>query len=137
MKRLATGLFAFFSAPALARASEAELVLPPLDSVQFLGTDGWHLLLGMGVGICALGTWFGMRQFVALRNLPVHRAMRDISELIYETCKTYLQTQIRFIGILGAFIGAIMIAYFKFFALDHAHEHLSWFKVLVILLFSL
>jgi K(+)-stimulated pyrophosphate-energized sodium pump len=137
MKRLATGLFALFSAPALARASEAELVLPPLDSVEFVGVDGWSLLLWMGLVICALGTWFGVRQFTQLRALPVHRSMREISELIYETCKTYLMTQIRFIGILGAFIGVIMIAYFKFFAVDHAGESLSWFKVLIILLFSL
>jgi K(+)-stimulated pyrophosphate-energized sodium pump len=137
MKRLATGLLALLSAPALARASEAELVLPPLDSVEFVGMDGWSLLLWMGVVICGLGTWFGWRQFTRLRELPVHRAMREISELIYETCKTYLMTQIRFIGILGAFIGVIMIAYFKFFAVDANHQPLTWLKVLVILLFSL
>jgi K(+)-stimulated pyrophosphate-energized sodium pump len=137
MKRLATGLFALLSTPALARASETELMLPPLDSVQFVGTDGWSLLLWMGLAICALGTVFGVRQFTALRALPVHRAMREISELIYETCKTYLMTQIRFIGILGAFIGVIMIAYFKFFAVDANHEPLTWLKVIVILMFSL
>jgi len=137
MKRLATGLFALFSAPALARASETELVLPALDSIQFVGTDGWSLLVWMGLAICALGVVFGVRQFTALRALPVHSSMREISELIYETCKTYLKTQIRFIGILGAFIGVIMVAYFKFFAHDHAGNALDWGKVIVILLFSL
>src|SRR5436190_7394751 len=63
--------------------------------------------------------------------------MKEISELIYETCKTYLLTQMRFIGILWLFIGTIMVVYFKFLAVDHAGEHLSTLKVVVILLFSL
>jgi len=123
--------------PSLARASEADLVLPNLASVRFLGTDGWTLLLVLGLVVCTLGLAFGIAQFVQLRNLPVHRAMREISELIYETCKTYLITQIRFILILELFIGTIMLVYFKFLALDHHGEHLSWLKVVIILLFSL
>src|SRR6266403_2240761 len=62
---------------ALARASEAELVLPDLHSVGFLGTDGWTLLFGLGVVICGLGLCFGLVQYVQLKNLPVHRAMRE------------------------------------------------------------
>ncbi len=123
--------------PSLARASEADLVLPDLGSVRFLGTGGWTLLLVLGLVVCAIGLAFGISQFVQLRNLPVHRAMKEISELIYETCKTYLITQIRFILILELFIGTIMLVYFKFLALDHHGEHLSWVKVVVILLFSL
>ena len=55
-------------------------------------------------------------QFNTLKNLPVHRSMREISELIYETCKTYLITQGKFILILELFIGAIMVVYFGFLA---------------------
>jgi K(+)-stimulated pyrophosphate-energized sodium pump len=123
--------------PAVARASEADLVLPNLASVRFVGVDGWTLLTVLGLAVCALGLAFGIVQFVRLRNLPVHRAMKEISELIYETCKTYLVTQIRFILILELFIGTIMLVYFKFLALDHHGQHLSWVKVIVILLFSL
>ncbi len=122
---------------ALARASEAELVLPDLHSVGFLGTDGWTLLFGLGVVICGLGLCFGLVQYVQLKNLPVHRAMREISELIYATCRTYLETQGRFIIILEAFIGTIMVVYFKFLVLDAEGHHFSWLKVAVIILFSL
>src|SRR5262245_36824951 len=116
--------------PALAHASEASLVMPDLGS-------GRSLLLWLGLAVCGLGFAFGIAQFSALSKLPVHRAMKEISELIYETCKTYLITQMRFIGILWVFISAIMIVYFKFLAVDHAGEHLSWIKVLTILAFSL
>ncbi|MFN8543069.1 MAG: sodium-translocating pyrophosphatase [Candidatus Binatia bacterium] len=124
-------------APSLAAASEAEIVLPDLHSVTFLGTDGHTLLLVLGLVVCAIGLAFGIVQFSSVRNLPVHRAMREISELIYETCKTYLITQIRFILILELFIGTIMVVYFKFLAVDHEGHHLSWLKVVTILLFSL
>src|SRR3954471_10760720 len=80
----------------LSQASEAELVLPNLASQRFLGVDGWTLLFGLGVVICALGLGFGLVQYQQLKNLPVHRAMREISELIYATCRTYLETQGRF-----------------------------------------
>src|SRR5438093_35553 len=71
---------------------EASLVLPDLSIVDFRGVNARTLLLG-GLGICALGLLFGLMNFTQLRNLPVHPAMRDVSELIYETCKTYLITQ--------------------------------------------
>ncbi len=124
-------------AAAVARASEAELVLPNLASERFLGIDGWTLLFGLGVVICALGLMFGLVQYVQLKNLPVHRAMREISELIYATCRTYLETQGRFILILEGFIGAIMIVYFKFLIVDAEGHHFSWLKVGIIILFSL
>ncbi len=123
-------------APALAHASEASLVLPNLNSVQFVGVGGGSLLLVLGVVVCGLGFVFGLAQFQALSRMPVHRAMKEISELIYETCKTYLFTQMKFIVRLWAFIAAIMVVYFKFLAEDHNHQHLSWVKVLTILLFS-
>src|SRR4029077_2099310 len=91
-------------APSAAEArTEANLVLPDLHSVSFLGVSGHTLLLG-GIFVCILGGVFGMVIYVQLRNLPVHRSMRDISELIYETCKTYLITQGKFIAVLWAFI---------------------------------
>jgi K(+)-stimulated pyrophosphate-energized sodium pump len=93
--------------------SEADLVLPDLGSVQFLGMGGDRLLLG-GLLVCVFGLLFGLMMYVQLKNLPVHRAMREISELIYETCKTYLVTQGKFILLLELFIGAIMIVYFGF-----------------------
>jgi K(+)-stimulated pyrophosphate-energized sodium pump len=91
--------------------SEAELVLPDLGSVQFLGMGGDRLLLG-GLFICILGLLFGLVFYMQLKKLPVHRSMLEISELIYETCKTYLVTQGKFILLLELFIGAIMVIYF-------------------------
>src|SRR6202012_1194996 len=82
-----------------------------LSTVQFFGIDG-HKLLTFGLLFCVLGLAFGMTIYVALKNLPVHRAMREISELIYETCKTYLITQGKFLLLLEAFIAAVIILYF-------------------------
>src|SRR3954468_851567 len=70
---------------------EANLQLPDLSSVQFMGMDG-HTLLTFGIGFCVLGLIFGLVIYNRLKNLPVHRSMREISELIYETCKTYMVT---------------------------------------------
>ncbi len=92
---------------------EAALKLPDLSQVSFLhgGIDG-HKLLLIGILFCLFGLAFGMTIFVRLKNLPVHRSMREISELIYETCKTYLVTQGKFILFLWAFIAVIIAAYF-------------------------
>src|SRR6201987_3346940 len=90
---------------------EAALKLPDLSSVSFLGMDG-HRLLMIGLLFCVFGLGFGMAIFMRLKNLPVHRSMREISELIYETCKTYLVTQGKFILLLWAFIAVIIAAYF-------------------------
>jgi K(+)-stimulated pyrophosphate-energized sodium pump len=98
------------AAPAEHR-SEADLILPDLGSVQFLGMGGDRLLIG-GLIVCVLGLLFGMMMYTQLRNLPVHSSMREISELIYETCKTYLITQGKFILLLELFIGSIMVVYF-------------------------
>ena len=75
--------------------SEADLVLPDLGSVEFSGINGRTLLMG-GLVICALGLLFGLTVFTQLKNLPVHASMLEVSELIYETCKTYLITQGKF-----------------------------------------
>src|ERR1700730_10828867 len=85
---------------------EASLKLPDLSQVQFLGIDG-HKLLLFGILFCIFGLIFGLVIYNRLKNLPVHRSMRDISELIYETCKTYLITQGKFLVILWLFIAAI------------------------------
>src|SRR5216683_6481089 len=90
---------------------EAALKLPDLSSVSFLGMDG-HRLLMIGLLFCVFGLGFGMVIFMRLKNLPVHRSMREISELIYETCKTYLLTQGKFLMLLWVFIAVIITAYF-------------------------
>ena len=94
-----------------AHKSEADLVLPDLGSVDFMGINGRTLLM-FGLFICVLGLLFGVMMYAQLKALPVHRSMREISELIYETCKTYLVTQGKFILRLEVLIGIIMIVYF-------------------------
>jgi len=120
--------------PALAQteqAGEAHLVLPDLAQATFLGGTSGRTLLMYGLAICALGLLFGLLTYSQLRNLPVHRSMLEISELIYETCKTYLITQGKFLLILELFIGAIMVLYFGVLS------HMEAMKVIIILLFSL
>jgi K(+)-stimulated pyrophosphate-energized sodium pump len=94
-----------------AAGGEASLIVPDLSTVTFLGVDG-HTLLLSGLVISALGLLFGLLTFTQLKNLPVHRSMLDVSELIYETCKTYLITQGKFILLLWAFIAVIISAYY-------------------------
>ncbi|MGD0221221.1 MAG: sodium-translocating pyrophosphatase [Terriglobia bacterium] len=95
-----------------AAAGEANLKLPDLSSVQFLGVDG-HKLLMVGILFCIFGLLFGLVIYTGLKNLPVHRAMAEISQLIWETCKTYLITQGKFLLLLWVFIAAIILVYFK------------------------
>ena len=109
---------------------EANLVLPDLSQVDFVGVNGRSLLFG-GLAVCVLGLLFGLMVFTQTRNLPVHPAMLEISELIYETCKTYLITQGKFILLLEVFIGVIMVFYFGVL------QHFEPYRVVVILLFSL
>jgi len=99
--------------PAEAGGGEAALKLPDLSSVSFLnGAIDGHKLLLIGILFCFFGLGFGLAIYMRLKNLPVHRAMREVSELIYETCKTYLVTQGKFILLLWAFIAVIIAAYF-------------------------
>ncbi len=91
--------------------SEADLVLPDFRQVHFMGIDGWTLLL-FGIGVSIIGMIFGLIVYRRLRDMPVHAAMKEISELIYETCKTYLKTQAKFIALLWAFIAAVIVVYF-------------------------
>ena len=92
---------------------EANLQLPDLGSVSFLGLPG-SVLLGLGLIVCALGLVFGIITYSQLNRMPVHTAMRDVSELIYTTCKTYLKQQGRFLLLLWAFIAAIIVVYYLF-----------------------
>jgi K(+)-stimulated pyrophosphate-energized sodium pump len=131
-------------APVHAPGGEANLVLPDLTNpaITFLGMSG-HSLLMIGLLVCAVGLLFGVMTYVQLQRMPVHKSMRDVSELIYETCKTYLAQQGRFLMLLWLFIGAIVAVYFGILAphVDPATgvvEHgMPLVKVLVILLFSL
>ena len=113
-----TSILIFTAAAALAQPAqevggEASLKLPDLSSVSFLsGRIDGHKLLLIGILFCLFGLGFGMVIYNRLKNLPVHRSMREISELIYETCKTYLVTQGKFILLLWAFIAVIIAAYF-------------------------
>ncbi|MFL5250536.1 MAG: sodium-translocating pyrophosphatase [Myxococcales bacterium] len=120
---------ALLCAPA-ALADEANLLLPDLAKVEFLGMSGRSLLL-LGFIVCILGLAFGLSISAQLKRLEVHRSMLEVSELIYETCKTYLVTQGKFILMLEVFIGVIMVVYFGVL------RHFEPAKVLVILLFSL
>jgi K(+)-stimulated pyrophosphate-energized sodium pump len=110
---LLTTVSAFAQPAEEAGGGEAALKLPDLSSVSFLnGAIDGHKLLLIGILFCIFGLGFGMAIFMRLKNLPVHRSMREISELIYETCKTYLVTQGKFLMLLWVFIAIIISIYF-------------------------
>jgi K(+)-stimulated pyrophosphate-energized sodium pump len=106
---------AFASAQEQAAGGEASLKLPDLSIVNHFGLSGPALLM-IGLLFCVGGLLFGLTIFVQLKNLPVHRSMREMSELIYETCKTYLVTQGKFILVLWVFIAVIISLYFGWLA---------------------
>jgi K(+)-stimulated pyrophosphate-energized sodium pump len=113
------GLLVLGSVPSFgqeAGGGEAALKLPDLSTVQFLGGIDGHKLLMIGLVFCVLGLLFGLAIYTKLKNLPVHQSMLEISELIYETCKTYLTTQGKFIMILWAFIAVVIAMYFGWLA---------------------
>jgi K(+)-stimulated pyrophosphate-energized sodium pump len=122
---------------------EANLMLPDLHSVAFTGGLDGHTLLLFGLIVCGLGLGFGLSTYSKLKGLPVHKAMLEMSELIYETCKTYLLQQGKFLIILWVFISAIVLVYFGWLAVtgvDAAgaiHRGFPPLKVAVILFFSL
>ena len=143
-------LFRSFSAPAGARwlaalllgsacqlasaSSEANLVLPNLNdpalAVFLGGMTGWQLL-SYGLLVCIAGLAFGAVVYGQIKAMPVHRSMAEVSEIIYETCKTYMITQGKFILVLEVFIGAIIVAYFGWV------QHMHGSEVVLILAFSL
>jgi K(+)-stimulated pyrophosphate-energized sodium pump len=108
---------------------EINIQLPDLNQGDFLGLTGHQILL-TGLVVCVLGLLFGAWVYVGVKNLPVHRSMADVSELIYETCKAYLVQQGKFLLILELFIGAIMVAYFALIGLEA-------YKIAIVLIFSL
>jgi len=102
-----------FAQPVQEAGGEASLKLPDLRTVAFFnGAINGHRLLMIGILFCIFGLLFGLTIYSKLKNLPVHRAMREISELIYETCKTYLLTQGKFLLILWGFIAVVIVLYF-------------------------
>jgi K(+)-stimulated pyrophosphate-energized sodium pump len=115
-----------------AAGGESSLVLPNFnqDVIANTGMTG-QTMLTFGLIICVFGLLFGLLTYKQLRDLPVHQSMRDVSELIWETCKTYLQNQGKFLLILEIFIGIVILFYFGYF------QHLAADRVIVILLFSL
>ena len=130
---LALLLLALLATPLGAQESgggEANLIIPNLDSATFLAGIGGRSLLMVGLAVSALGFLFGLMIFTRLRNMPVHSSMREVSELIYETCKTYLATQGKFLALLEVFIAVIIVFYFGFLLNFEAY------KVVIILLFS-
>src|SRR5438876_6752065 len=110
---------------------EINLVVPDLTQATFLNGIGGRTLLMGGLLIAVLGMVFGLFIYQKLRKMPVHSSMLEISELIYETCKTYMLTQGKFLMILEIFIGAAIVFYFGFL------QHLEFFRVIIILVFSL
>jgi len=132
--RALIALFALaLSAPLMAQETgvgEANLKLPSLSTVSFLGgISGSSLLMG-GMVVSFLGFIFGLIIYVRLRNMPVHDSMREVSELIYETCKTYLATQGKFLVLLECLIAVIIVFYFGLL------QGFAAYKVAIILLFS-
>jgi K(+)-stimulated pyrophosphate-energized sodium pump len=109
---------------------EANLIIPDLNQATFFGMGG-HTLLLFGLIVCVAGLAFGMTIYFQLKNMPVHASMLEVSELIYETCKTYLLTQGRFILYLWVFIGIVIAMYFGLLV------HFTMAKVAIILIFSL
>ena len=104
--------------PAQEAGGEAGLKVPDLSQVTFLGIDG-HKLLLFGIVFCVFGLIFGLAIYSRLKGMPVHKSMLDISELIYETCKTYLLTQGKFLVFLWLFIAVVIVLYFGVLAPVH------------------
>ena len=115
-------------------ASEADLKIPNLDRVTFssLGGVSGHTLMLLGLAVCVLGGLFGLLQYQQTKNLPVHKSMAAVSNTIWETCKTYLFTQGKFLAILWLLIAGCMIYYFGVLQEGNSAGH-----VFVILLASI
>ncbi len=119
-----------FLASTSAAANEADIVLPDFALVSLNGVTG-TTLLGGGIGICILGLLVGMVMFAQVKGLPVHKAMLEISELIYATCAQYVLTQAKFIGQLWSLIAIVVVAYFGVL------KPVGAFNVVIILAYSI
>src|SRR5262245_22643824 len=126
---LMTGL-AGTAAYASESSGESNIIIPPLDAVRFNGLGGMSgaALMYGGLLICIIGAVFGLVQYKQTKALPVHKSMGDVSNTIWETCKTYLITQGKFLAILWVLIAVCMVYYF----LGLQREEFG--KVLIILL---
>src|SRR6266852_4187991 len=126
-------VFALLGTGVTAWGSEAELKLPALNTVNFPalgGLNGYTLML-IGIGVCALAALFGVWQYNQTKNLPVHDSMRNVSAVIWETCKSYLFQQGKFLAGLWVLIGICICYYFAVL------QHMTMGKVVVILLASI
>jgi K(+)-stimulated pyrophosphate-energized sodium pump len=108
---------------------EVNIQLPDLNQGDFLGLTGHQILLS-GLVVCVLGLLFGLWTYTAVKNLPVHKSMSDVSAIIYETCKAYLIQQGKFLLILELFIGTVMVAYFWLTGLEFP-------RIVIVIIFSL
>ena len=133
LKTLGVLLFLTVAMAPAAFAGEADIKIPPLETVKFAGLGGvsGHTLMMLGIVICAIGALFGIVQYLQTKALPVHESMAKVSHSIYETCKTYLLTQGKLLAILWVLIAACMVFYFGFL------QHNTAGHVLVILLASI
>ncbi|HMS34559.1 MAG TPA: sodium-translocating pyrophosphatase [Ignavibacteria bacterium] len=105
MRKYLLSILLVIIAPVMTFASEANLKIPELNPEQ-------NTLLLYGIGVCILGMLFGIYQFIAVKKLPAHKSMLEVSQVIFETCKTYLLQQGKFLFILFLFIGACIAFYF-------------------------
>ena len=130
--RLAFFLMTLVSAM-VANASESNIIIPPLDAVRFNGLGGISgaALMYAGLVICVIGAIFGLVQYQQTKALPVHKSMADVSNTIWETCKTYLFTQGKFLAILWVLI-AVCIGYYLL-----GLQHETFGKVLIVLFCSI
>ncbi|PWU19718.1 MAG: sodium-translocating pyrophosphatase [Verrucomicrobia bacterium] len=126
-------LFGILMTSTGAFASESDIIIPPLEKVSFSGLGGISgiILMYIGLGICLIGAIFGMVQYKQTKALPVHSSMASVSNTIWETCKTYLFTQGKFLVILWLLIAACMVYYFL------GLQHKGAGEVIVILLCSI
>ena len=111
--RWAAGVAALMASPSVF-AGEADIKIPDLSGVRFNGLGGVSgaTLMYVGIVICLIGAIFGLVQYVQTKRLPVHSSMGSVSETIWETCKTYLFTQGKFLAILWVLIAICMVYYF-------------------------
>jgi K(+)-stimulated pyrophosphate-energized sodium pump len=135
LKSWQLGVAAFLAAAfsSSLHAGEADIKIPDLTHVRFEGLGGisGEMLMYLGIVMCAIGAVFGLVQYTQTKALQVHSSMAGVSHMIWETCKTYLFTQGKFLAILWLLIGACMVYYFGFLS------HNSAFHVIVILLASI
>jgi K(+)-stimulated pyrophosphate-energized sodium pump len=129
MKKIMT-ICAVLLLPLITFASEADLLIPELNTTFFGGSITGSQLLLYSSSIILLGLFFGLWQFTRIKNLPVHRSMANVSHIIYETCKTYLLQQGRFLLILLAIIGSAIFYYF------YGLSGMGFGKVLLVLLWT-